>query len=87
MFVKKISYHVADEYMMNVNLRPVPTRVNAILGCRYIMVPNGYCIPIFCFVNTWNRFQDTSRLQTKCGLAKLWGEGGFRWMFVAYGLM
>ena len=27
--------HVADEYVMNVKLRPAPTRVNAILECPY----------------------------------------------------
>ena len=41
--------HVADEYMMNVKLRPKPTLVNAILGCPYEMVRNGYYIPI-CFL-------------------------------------
>ena len=39
--------HVADEYMINVKLRPAPTRVNAILGCPYEMVRNGYYIHIF----------------------------------------
>ena len=38
---------IIDEYMMNVKLRPAPTRVNAILGCPYEMVRNGYYIPIF----------------------------------------
>ena len=41
------------------------TRFNAILGCPYILVLNGYCIPIFFSVSKWNRFQDTSRLQKK----------------------
>ena len=45
-------WHVADEYMMNVKLRPAPTRVNAILGCPYVIVRNGYGIPIFFL---WNR--------------------------------
>ena len=39
--------HVADEYMMNVKLRPAPTRVNAILGYPCVMLRNGYFIPIF----------------------------------------
>ena len=60
--------------MMNVKLRPAPTRVNAILGYPCVMVRNGYFIPI-CFLK-WNRFQDTSRLQKKVGLVKLWGGGG-----------
>ena len=51
--------------MMNVKLCPAPTRVNAILGCPYEMVRNGYYIPIFFSVNKWNRFQDTSKLQKK----------------------
>ena len=38
--------HVADEYMMNVKLRPAATRVNAILGYPCVMVRNGYFIPI-----------------------------------------
>ena len=33
--------------MINVKLRPAPTRVNAILGCPYEMVRNGYYITIF----------------------------------------
>ena len=33
---------VADEYMMNVKLRPALTRVNTILGCPHVMVQNGY---------------------------------------------
>ena len=44
-------------------MRPAPTRVDTILGCPYVMVRTGYCIPIFS-VNKWNRFQDTSRLQS-----------------------
>ena len=51
--------------MMNVKLRPAPTRVNAILGCPYEMVRNGYYIPISFSVIKWNRFYDTSGLQIK----------------------
>ena len=74
--------------MMNVKLRPAPTRVNAILGYPCVMVRNGYFIPIFFSVNKWNRFQDTSRLQKKliwlcCG----GGGGGARGVYVAHGLM
>ena len=51
--------------MINVKLRLAPTRVNAILGCPYEMVRNGYYIPIFFSVSKWNRLQDTSMLHKK----------------------
>ena len=43
---------MADEYMMNVKLRPAPARVNAILGYPCVMVRNGYFIPIFCLLTS-----------------------------------
>ena len=77
--------HVADEYMMNVKLRPAPTRVNAILGYPCVMVRNGYCTPIFFSVNKWNRFQDTSGLHKmltwlSCGARGGGGTRGVRGM-------
>ena len=73
--------------MMNVKLRPAPTRVNAILGCPYVMVRNGYFIPIFFSVNKWNRFQATSRLQKKLVWLSCGGGGGVaRGVYVAHGL-
>ena len=72
--------------MMNVKLRPAPTRVNAILG--YPMCNGAKCVfhPYIVSVDKWNRFQDTSRLQKML----LWlscGGGGARGVYVAHGLL
>ena len=52
--------------MMNVKLRPGPTRVNAILGCPYEMVRNGYYIPIFFLLTSGIVFR------TLLGFRKSW---------------
>ena len=58
--------HVADEYMMNVKLRPALTRVNDILGYPCVMVRNGYFIPIFCLLTSGIVFR------TLLGFIKSW---------------
>ena len=57
---------MADEYMMNVKLRPAPTRVNAILGYPCVMVQNGYFIPIFFLLTSGIVFR------TLLGFRKSW---------------
>ena len=57
---------MADEYMMNVKLRPAPTHANAILGCPCVMVRNGYFIPIFFLLTSGIVFR------TLLGFRKSW---------------
>ena len=52
--------------MMNVKLRPAPTRVNAILGYPCVMVRNGYFIPIFFLLTSGIVFR------TLLGFRKSW---------------
>ena len=47
LYIKFCLRHVTDEYIMNVELRTALTRVNAIIGCPYVMMRNGYYIPTF----------------------------------------
>ena len=74
--------------MINVKLRPAPTRVNAILGCPYVMVQNAYCIPMLFLCGIVFRIL--------LGFRKSWsgsdvgeggGGGGARGVYVAHGLL
>ena len=76
LYMKFCLRHVADEYMMNVKLRPAPTRANAIFGYPCVMVRNGISSLYFFSVNKWNRFQNTSRLQKKLVWFSCGGGGG-----------
>ena len=61
---------------INVNLRPTPTRVNAILGYPCVMVRNGYFIPIFFLLTSGIVFRTLSRLQKKLVWLSCGGGGG-----------
>ena len=67
--------HVADEYMMNVKLSPVPTRINAILGYPCVMVRNGYCTPIFFLLTSGIVFRTLLGFR-KCWPGQVEGRGG-----------
>ena len=70
---------------MNVQLRPAPTRVNAILGCPCVMVQNGYCKPIFFLLTRGIVFR--TLLGFRSGEFVGVGGGGARGVYVAHGLI
>ena len=71
---------MADEYMMNVKLRPAPTHVNANLGCPYEMVRNWYYISIFFLLTSGIVFRTLLGFR-KVGVVKMcaWGDGVQVW--------
>ena len=70
--------------MINVKLRPAPTHVNAILGCPYEMVRNGYYIPIFFLLTSGIVFRTLLGFNKSwCGLVVCVGGGGAGVVYVA----